>query len=214
MGLRYMAWELRDDIKLVYRYYRKPRYAIADIWLQCRYFFTPLAQLSRWALREHADDQVQRIYGETSIPHFAELCAQLQLTAQDRFFELGCGRGRLALWLACHTPCRQVIGIDLNPIFIQRASAITQGLRIRHLFWQQDNFMDTYLNSATVLYLYGTAFNEQAIANITEHLRLCQPGTRIITVSYALDHADFEKVQQRKLQFVWGEADIFIQRRL
>lgn len=213
MGLSYIAWELCDDIKLVYLYYRKPRYIIADIWLQWRYFFTPLAQLCRWALRDYPNDQVQRIYGETSIPHFATLCEQLQLTAQDRFFELGCGRGRLALWLACHTPCQQVIGIDLNPIFIRQASAITQRLGIRHLYWQQDNFLETYLNSATIVYLYGTAFNKRAIAQLAAHFSLCQPGTRIITVSYALDHPAFITIQQLRLRFVWGETDVFIQRR-
>ncbi len=214
MGFRYIGWELWDDCKLVWLYYRKPRYVIADIWLQWRYFFTPVSHLCRWALRQHDDDQVQRIYGETSIPHFARLCKHLALTEQDRFYELGCGRGRLAFWLACHTPCQQVIGIDINPIFITRATAISQRLRIAHLHWQADNFMDIYLSNATVIYLYGTAFNEQAIDYITEHLSLCQPGTRIISVSYALDHPAFVLVKQLTLAFVWGDADVFIQRRL
>jgi SAM-dependent methyltransferase len=213
-GFRYLGWELWDDIKLVIRYYRKPRYAIADTWLQCRYFFTPVAQLCRWALRHYADDQVQRIYGETSIVHFATLCAQLALTEQDCFYELGCGRGRLALWLALHTPCKQVVGIDLNPIFIERADQITRRLRIKNLRWQRINMIDADLTSATVIYLYGTAFNEQGIQHLSAHLSTCREGTRIITVSYPLENPAFELLQTLTLQFVWGEADVFIQKRL
>lgn len=213
-GLAYLAWELVDDLKLVWRYYRKPRYVLADVWLQIRYFFTPVAQLCRWALRGYPDHQVQRIYGETSLTQFAKLAKTLQLSNDDCCYELGCGRGRLAFWLALHTQCKRVVGVDLNPVFIRNAQQISQTLRIHHLDFQHANLMQVDLAEASVIYLYGSAFSDEAIANIQRHLLTCRAGTRIISVSFELTGLEFELLSSQSMRFVWGEADVFIQKRL
>ena len=75
--------------------------------------------------------------------------------------------------------------------------------------------MQTDLKKATVIYLYGTCLEDHTIKALISRFKQVAPGTRIITVSYALsDYTDqplFETMKRFPARFTWGEGDVYIQ---
>ena len=145
------------------------------------------------------------------------MCEAAQVTPKDHLFELGSGRGRLAFWADRWLNCT-VTGVELNPIFVRKAQRIQRRFRRQNLSFLNINFLQAPLEKATVVYLYGTAFEKPAWPNIIQALKNTPPGTRIITVSQSLfdwggSKDDFRLEQTLWISYVWGQAPVHIQTR-
>jgi hypothetical protein len=112
--------------------------------------------------------------------------------------------------------CRAV-GVDINPAFIIQARTIKRKLGIGGVEFELANPMDLDYRDATVIYLYGTAFTDEAIAKLIGRFAALKPGTRIVSVSYPLsnytDAPLFELERRFRGKYLWGYADIYVQRR-
>src|SRR6266849_410523 len=61
--------------------------------------------------QERKGEKCINAYGETPLPLLAKIAQECALNADDVLFELGCGRGRGALFLSHFAGCH-VVGID------------------------------------------------------------------------------------------------------
>ncbi len=195
------------------RWYRCDKFLIVDLHCLVSYLFSAPYLLCRRYLRQFPDDQVQRVYGETSFTSLDTIMQHLALREEDVVYDLGCGRGRCVFFLRAVYGCK-VVGIDLTPTFVTRANRIAAMHGITDVTFDCANVMDYDFTEATVIYIYASAFKESAIVNLADALRRASPGTRIASVTFPLDQYTDEPylklVNELALPFSWGKAQVFL----
>lgn len=153
----------------------------------------------------------ETVYGETPLPLLDKIARECGLSSQDVFFELGCGRGRGALFLSHAYDCK-VIGIDQVPYFIQTAQKIGAELPIE---FRCENMVNADLTGATAIYLYGTGLPDEVIVDLATKFEQLPLTTKIVTVSYPLCEYSSAFVTKKQFTgiFPWGEGEIYINQR-
>ncbi len=151
----------------------------------------------------------ENIYGETPLPAFAQIAKLCDLKSDDILLELGCGRGRGALFLNQLIGCR-VMGIDCVPFFIHTAQNIAASLQ--NVSFRCEDMLKTDFSQATAIYLYGTCLSDETILSLIERFKALPSSVKIITVSYALiDYSpEFYTSKQFSVMFPWGEGDVYL----
>jgi len=201
----------------VWRYYHNREFRQADLQLVRRYLLRSPYRICSRFLEPYPDEEVQKVYGETSLMTLEVIAEKIRLQADDTLYELGAGRGRSAFWFHAFRGCR-VIGVELNPHFIREAQGVLAAFPESRIEFRQANLLELDYADATAVYLYGTLFKEVAITRIVERLRSLPPGARVVTVTHPLtdDAAGaelFEMIDQFQAPFLWGCTEVFIQRR-
>lgn len=138
------------------------------------------------------------VYGETPL-HVA--CAMVEAAGigeRDVVYELGCGRGRVALFLRYFTGCR-VVGIDCVKQFIEES---VKGEGVEFVY---GDYLKADLSRASVIYLYGTCLEDEEIMQLLGRLPI---NCRVVTISYPLtDYSDRVRVLgEFDAQFIWGKT--------
>jgi len=142
-------------------------------------------------------------YGETPLFVLKQIVDRWGLTPDDRFVDLGCGRGRGVFFLSALTGCH-AHGIDKIASFIKRANAFKKP---KNSFSCGD-FKTYDFTQATFVYLYGTTMDNAAIAQLAEALRMLPQSGKIVTVSYPLE--GFILKDQFTASFPWGKAEVYL----
>ncbi|MEN3297118.1 MAG: hypothetical protein V7642_6371 [Burkholderiales bacterium] len=213
----YLATDIIEFAATVKRYYPNTQFRRADLRCMSAYLLRSPYRICQRYLRDMPDDKVQKIYGETFFTTLETIARAVGLSEKDVIYDLGCGRGRGVFWFNAMYKCRAV-GVEIHPGFVTEARRIKNKLGIDRVEFIYANLMDLDYDDATVVYFYGTAFSDTAIASIVDRFRKLKRGTRVVSVSYPLMPYTkgplFELEQKIRGKFVWGETNIFIQRRL
>jgi SAM-dependent methyltransferase len=202
--------------KVVTRYYSNQNFRRWDLAMLRSYFFhNPYRICHNYLKKIGIKDPY--LYGETPLTSLQVIADQCGIKKEDHVFELGCGRGRGCLWLNAFKGCR-VTGIELVPTFVEKANLIKDRYKIDQVDFFTGDIIKANYEGATVLYLYGTCFDDSFIQQLINKFKKLPKGTKIITVSYALTeytHSPlFEVVKVFPVEFTWGEADVYLQVRI
>lgn len=213
----YLVREALQFLVTVVRYYPNARFRRADLLCLWTYLLRDPYKICQHYLRDFPNERVQKIYGETFFITLETIATAINLSERDVIYDLGCGRGRSIFWFNAMYRCRAV-GVEINPVFVAQARKIQKRLGIDGVDFLLADLMEVDYDDATVLYLYGTAFNNNAIARLIDRFATLRKGTRIVCVSYPLtrytDASLFELEQTIKGKFLWGDTDIYIHRKL
>lgn len=213
----YLATDILEFLTTVRRYYPNAQFRRADLQCLWIYLMRNPDKICQRYLKKFPDNTVQKIYGETFFSTLETIAKALNLNGEDVIYDLGCGRGRSIFWFNAMYQCR-AIGVEINPEFVIQARKIQKKVGVKEVEFIFANLMDVDYLDATVIYFYGTAFTDEAITRLVEHFRTLKSGTRIVSVSYPLnDYTNaplFELQQTLKGKYLWGNADIYIQRKL
>ena len=196
---------------MVKRYFPVWRFAFSWCWLKGCYLLSNPYQCSRRYIAGRPDED-ELLYGETPLTALETIMNVAGVTSEDHVVELGAGSGYTSLWLGCVLGC-QVTAIERVPVFCWRlqrtANRFHLGVDVRC-----ENFLDTDLSEATVIYLYGSALSEETIIQLGIKFSQLEIGTKVITVSYALtelcEYSCFRVTSRLTVSFDWGDADVFI----
>jgi SAM-dependent methyltransferase len=213
VNLKVKFVNLVDYLKVVVNYYSNPFFLKIDSYLMLSYLFNnPFGVSKQFLLNKGAKDIYT--YGETPLATLDYIAQECCLSTKDTVFELGCGRGRTCFWLNQFIGC-SVIGIDYVPQFIERANRVKAKFNVKGVEFRLEDLLKSDLTSATVIYLYGTCFSASFIQVLIKRFASLPPGTKIITVSYALAHyapdSGFEVLKRFSAPFTWGAADVYLQ---
>jgi hypothetical protein len=202
-----------EYVRVVLKYYPKFAFAKADFSMILMYFFNNPFSISKRFLMKRGEKEIYT-YGETpltTLDHIAKVCA---LKASDCVFELGAGRGRGCFWLRYFVGC-EVVGIEYVPDFVERAELIRKKLDIQGVEFREADILQADLKGASVIYLYGTCYDQPFIEKLIQRLSQLPSGTKIITVSYPLsDYTPkplFEVMKRFPAKYTWGTADVYFQ---
>lgn len=212
LGLRVRGRLFAEQCSVIARYYRSSAFAKADLLFLFSYLFQNPFRISRRYLQKQGETDVYT-YGETSLTTMAEIVVLAEISAEDRVIELGCGRGRVCFWLRQWVGC-DTIGVDIVPTFIRKAKRIQRWLGINRLQFREESMLKTSLEGVSVVYLYGICYDDLFLQALARKLQELPDGARVITVSFPMsDYGDgFETIAEKQLPFVWGDADVYVQR--
>lgn len=191
------------------------RFLVADAMLTLKYGTQNPYKICLDYLKHYSTNEVQKAYGETRLRTLEKIAEMVNLTENDVLYDLGCGRGRCIFWFHLFFGCR-AIGVEITPVFIERAEAIRKRLKLDGIEFRQAMIQDQDLSDATVVYLYGTCFKPEAIVRLFPCLARLPPGARVVSVTHPLDKytpALFERVAVIDAPYSWGNSPIYILRR-
>lgn len=212
LNLKIKWVDFKEYLRVVSHYYSDPTFFKIDAYLVLSYFFKSPFKISRRFLKARGESDVYA-YGETPLTTLEKIAQECRLSSRDHVFELGSGRGRTCFWLNQFIGC-SVVGVDYVPQFVQRAHAVKVRFNVKNVQFRLEDFLQTNLSGATVIYLYGTCLETKAIEKLIERFLTLPAGTKIITVSYPLtDYAKgsaFEVMKRFPARFTWGTADVYL----
>jgi len=204
---------LVEYLYVVAKYYPKVAFAKVDLSVILMYFFHNPFSISKRFLKERGEADIYA-YGETPLTTLELIAKECAVTPTDCVYELGCGRGRTCFWLEAFTGCR-VVGIEFVPDFTERAKRIQRKIPNPRVLFRTEDMLESDISDATVIYLYGTCYDEAFLRKLTTKFKDLKPGTRIISVSYPLNEFSgddsFEVMKRFPALFTWGEGDVYYQ---
>jgi hypothetical protein len=161
------------------------------------FFFNPY-RISRKFTGTHS-------YGETPISTFAKIAKIVDLTAEDRFVDLGAGRGKLCFWLALWIGCR-CTGVEQVPKFVRQAKFFARifGVPVR---FELKAMEVADLSKATVVYLYTMQWDETLLMRMTK-------GASLISIGAPVGSDGFQVIRTLRVKYPWGTTDAYVQKRL
>jgi hypothetical protein len=145
------------------------------------------------------------VYGELSAGGLRKLLRYLQLSGRDVFYDLGCGVGKLVAQVAAETPARKCVGIEIARSRWLHARFVAdrlggQGLiRARHFELRNENFLDSDLADATVLYTCSTCFSARLMNRLAR---------KIVTLNRRLTLVTFKQIPRRRRFELAGTLDL------
>lgn len=216
LRLKVKAAYLIEGAKVFWNYYRNPFFLASDLLLKFFYLFSSPYQTSKKFLSEKGVQDVHT-FGETPLTTLDKIMQAVAVKENDVVFELGCATGRTSFWLR-HFTQATVVGIEYVPDFVYRASIVKKWLKIKRLDFCLQDMRQVYFKMATVVYIYGSCFEDDFLEVLTARLRELEKGACVITVSYPLtdyqgSESLFEVTDQFPAKFFWGEGEVYIQRR-
>jgi len=191
-------FQLREQLHVVFRYYRNIRFALVDLSFCLSGFFCNPYRICRKFTGAHA-------YGETAIRTFAAIAKAAEIRKEDHFLDLGAGRGKLCFWTAFWLGCT-CTGVEQVPFFVRQAVWLAKIFRMPIQF-HLGSIETIDLSKATVVYLYVMEWDEALLEKMT-------PNARLISVGAPVESSSFEVVRKMPARYPWGVTDVYVQRRI
>ncbi|MBN1914587.1 MAG: class I SAM-dependent methyltransferase [Parachlamydiales bacterium] len=201
---------LKEQLKTIFFYYRKLYFLLCDLSLSIVYlFFNPYRISKRYLKKKRAFNIYA--YGETPLTTLEKIFQAFEITKQDCFYELGCGRGKGSFWAATFWKCH-VIAIEQIFIFYNIARSIQRLFHIKNIEFHHGDFLEADYSKANVIYLYGTIMQEEEIHRFIRNASFLSSDTKIITISFPLsDYSnDFYVKKEISVAFPWGTTSAYL----
>ena len=195
-------------IHVVRRYY--PGFLKIHLRFGLSYFRINPFRISRMFLQNEGAEDIYT-YGETPLTVLHEIADECGISKNDTVFELGCGRGLGMFWLNHYIGCK-VVGVEKIPLFVRLGMQLIKKLNMKDVSFRNENMLNTDYSGATVLYFYGTGFEDSFIERLTKKIQNLPKDTKIITVSYPMSSPAFQLSKQFDVKFNWGTSTIYLQK--
>ena len=148
-------------------------------------------------------------YGEIMPTATAQLLEHLDLHADDSFYDLGSGVGKVVLQVAMTVPVARCVGIELMGRRYRiarrmRDELAARGLlRARECHFRHSDFMRARMKDATVVYSCSTAFSSEFMERLAARLAQLTTGLRWVTTQDVDDNAWFRLQDVLRLDMSW-----------
>lgn len=153
------------------------------------------------------------VYGEMTSEGIDILNQELNLGAQDVFYDLGCGVGKIVVQLYLDTPLKKCVGVELSPTRIRHAEQVKSKLgekkllsEKRQLEFRKENMLETGVDDATAIYVSSTCFSEAFMKNVVDKLAQLKPGLKLVTLSRLPENNVFELVKEMIIPMSWSNT--------
>jgi purine-nucleoside phosphorylase len=112
-----------------------------------------------------------------------------------------------------------VHGIEWIPQFVDTSQKIAASLKFSKITFSCDDMfqseqLETTLQKASCIYLYGTCLNADALTYLTALFKKLRPGTKIVTVSEPLQEEEetshFKCIKSFQGIFPWGMTELYL----
>jgi precorrin-6B methylase 2 len=152
-------------------------------------------------------------YGEILPKSVSILLADLKLTEEDVFYDLGSGVGKVAVQVYLESPVKKSVGVELSPTRHNHAMKVHGKLKDagklkanRDLVFCQENILHADISDATVLFLCSTCYSDELMADLASKMQQLKPGTRILTLKPFKSTTSLKLLKTYQLPMTWTEA--------
>ena len=210
------GFDFLEFFRVIVRYYSRKSFRRRDLYLLFLCLFHNPFKISRRYLQERGRECIHA-YGETPLSTLETIAKECGLRKKDVVYELGSGTGRNCFWLGEFIGCT-VVGVEKVEGLLQLGLSAQRKFCSGKVYFQYGNFLESNLEEATVIYVYGTCFEESFIKRMIERFREVSAGTKIVTVSYGLGEFEggdlFREIKRFEVRFNWGKTEAVLQERI
>ena len=162
-------------------------------------------------IKSHFPSESDFVYGEVPVMTVCRILKDAEVSSEDVFTDLGCGRGN-AVFAAYLAGMSKSFGIELIDEFVTCGNKIKSLLAHKEkIFFIKDSFTECDLSMGTVFFIAGTTMQEETIAKLSAALAALPHPLKVISVSRKLPGSCFTTLFCNKYRFYWGEATVFCQ---
>lgn len=192
----------------LYRESMKPslQFNLAKLTLSILYAFCNPYRHCRKFLQKRGEKEIYG-YGETPLKTLQIIAEKCEATSSDTWLELGAGRGLACFWIALNVGCK-TIGVEWIPRFVNRAGFTAKIFSMNHLHFKQSHVLNAPFYKATIVYLYGTSWDDELIEKLEEKMKMLPKGSKIACISFPLKY--FSLVETFPVVFPWGETECYL----
>jgi len=200
-------------------YLRRYRYAKIIHTINALY-----ADINAFLLSQEEREQIlapELYYGEMDLCAFLDLMAIIKPKANQRFYDLGSGGGKLVIAAKMRYPSLRCFGIELlkslNKISHLKYQALIAKQAVAkegNVTFLQGNFLKADLNEADIVFINATGFTPTTFPAVCEKLLLLKARCKIIITSKQLPQPQFKKIYQGTEKTSWGFTSTFIYERM
>lgn len=154
-------------------------------------------------------------YGEIELSSAEKIFTELvPVGPDDVFYDLGCGIGKLALWIYLATPAKKSVGIELCGSRLEQAAKakklmeekiLPQRKAIMVADWGDKasrktinvtcgNIVDANLGDATIIYMCATCYPDSLMQAMVDKFVTLKEGLRIVTLKELPSHPSIHLV--------------------
>lgn len=180
IAVKTAGFQRQEEKKVRQEFYKNPIFASLDQKLQKAYRWSNPYRLSRAFLEKRSSATEVHTYGETPLSALYPILLSCGLSEKDTFMDLGCGRGRVALFASTFFGCK-TIGVDFVPAFIEKAKQLHSSCTF--LLEDMENIL---LNEVSVLYFNALCLEEETFSLMLEKLKTLPSHATVLTVSFPL----------------------------
>lgn len=131
-------------------------------------------------------------YGQTPLSIIEHLITNSVITTSDTVIDIGCGDGRVSLYLACMGI--KSVGIDHCSYFINQLnsfkSAVDREIR-QNIDYKKCNFFDQALPSATIAFIYQLDIKDNDATSLGDSLK-ASGIKKVICIGFAIsEYSDY-----------------------
>ena len=194
----------KESALFVYYYLRKDPYATMHQYLQEKE-------------SSEEPDSIQRenfVYGPTPLSSLHYILRRSGVQKGAHIFDFGCGSGRGCLFMAKKWRSR-VVGIDLNPYFIETAQKIREKVENESVTFIHGDILSIDVRDADLIYMYCTTWHQELLLRLAQKFeRELHEGARIITVSQTLPDTGSALILQDHFHanYLEGKRKVFVYR--
>jgi len=207
--MKYKLLFARDRLQEICRYYRHKRFAFLDLTLSLLYLFSNPYRICRKFLQKKGAKEIYT-YGETPLKVLQFIVQSFDITASDRWLELGSGRGRTSFWLSLVWGC-SVRAVDWVPTFISRASWLVKFFSLPKITFQETSIFEVDFSWPTVVFLYSTCMSKDEIQALLLSMESgLQLGAKVITISEPICHPSYQLIRSIGISLPWGKTRAYL----
>ncbi len=151
------------------------------------------------------------MYGEILPSSTTKLLDYLNLNEDDVFFDLGSGTGKVVIQAAMTTKLRRCVGVELVKNRYIASAAVLQVVQSEDRLKTQDvqflceDFMETDLAEATIIYSCSTAFSQGLLQKLARRMADLPSNTLFVTLQDLDETPWFLLEEVLSLDMSWGK---------
>jgi SAM-dependent methyltransferase len=150
----------------------------------------------------------EMVYGNTPPAAVVKLLELAEVRADDVFYDLGCGFGVPTVVAA--RACRKSLGIEILPEVAAQAQQIASALELENTRFVVADFKTADVSDGSLIYCYSTCLRPESRKLVADLVAKTRPGTRILSVTHTLEHAELELREARELSWDGSTRSVYL----
>ena len=159
-------------------------------------------------------DSVNSVYGEPCGYEVDKLIQELQIDANDVFYDLGSGTGNVCATVLFGSGCNKAVGIELSDTRHQAAVKIKEQIQLDHpnkmenksLVLINDNFLNHDYSDATIIFTDSVLFTDKTMNEI-ENRAIKAPNIRyLVSMKGVYTPVHFKHLKEMNIRASWGNS--------
>ncbi|NEJ83102.1 hypothetical protein GR268_42230 [Rhizobium leguminosarum] len=129
------------------------------------------------------------LYGEITYQGMQALAKKLKLSSSDVFYDLGCGLGKLVVYMYLVSPIKKSVGIEMVGQRYKAASLMLQLLTDdelldpnREILFIHNNIRNENFLDATVIFRSSLCFSNELMEELNQRFSKLKKGLRVISL--------------------------------